>query len=548
MSGIADMWSRIMGKGAQEISLPLDDVYRKSDRRRVVIDGTQVSTIIAALVETGGIPTISTSLFVNGTAIPCNSSIETINSLNVHHKSYSFILDLLYILRFKVHITIEFSTDTSALEDDIPVHSHPELSIPQCILFLLPNYWNLCVLPASAIKACRPNVVRNHYITLQQLNGLNPGLDLSSVLRATDPEHLLVAERALFHAIKSLVRVPVFTPDKIGLLYDAHRRFSPTVENLRYILKAIPAPLYPSLVLVFRFYERVFHLTHAFPSNEVLPLLCATPDPLFFSTLALTLPSLLFDHRQLWLASVLIHRLAARRWHVALNRAASLLVLLQELTTTKAVDAFLQANGSLSDSDVLSAALLLLEPGRDGLFDEWVLQVARYVWCETANYKELVQLHTLVNLLTTEQRCCLFWVTQLLALQADAAALTRVFASKLGGSYNGECIASILWCLVKNCAFAFFPSIPRLTQAVAAQSAVGLLPDDQTLFSFPAFSMRARFADLHEQARAEQTATTDLASLMEFYACPETFSEPRISIHENAEWSAAWMRVVQAHR
>ena len=180
------------------------------------------------------------------------------------------------------------------------------------------------------------------------------------------------------------------------------------------------------------------------------------------------------------------------------------------------------------------------------------------MWCETANYKELVQLHTLVgrrrrghkqvNLLTTEQRCCLFWVTQLLALQADAAALTRVFASKLGGSYNGECIASILRCLVKNCAFAFFPSIPRLTQAVAAQSAVGLLPDDQTLFSFPAFSMRARFADLHEQARAEQTATTDLASLMEFYACPETFSEPRISIHENAEWSAAWMRVVQAHR
>ena len=136
------------------------------------------------------------------------------------------------------------------------------------------------------------------------------------------------------------------------------------------------------------------------------------------------------------------------------------------------------------------------------------------MWCETANYKELVQLHTLVgrrrrghkqvNLLTTEQRCCLFWVTQLLALQADAAALTRVFASKLGGSYNGECIASILWCLVKNCAFAFFPSIPRLTQAVAAQSAVGLLPDDQTLFSFPAFSMRARFADLHEQARAER--------------------------------------------
>ena len=60
-----------------------------------------------------------------------------------------------------------------------------------------------------------------------------------------------------------------------------------------------------------------------------------------------------------------------------MNRAASLLVLLQELTTAEAVDAFLQANGSLSDSDVLSAALLLLEPGRDGLFDEWVLQVAR---------------------------------------------------------------------------------------------------------------------------------------------------------------------------
>lgn len=38
-----------MGKAAQETSLPLDDVYGKSDRRKVVIDGTQVNTIIAAL-------------------------------------------------------------------------------------------------------------------------------------------------------------------------------------------------------------------------------------------------------------------------------------------------------------------------------------------------------------------------------------------------------------------------------------------------------------------------------------------------------------------
>ena len=150
-----------------------------------------------------------------------------------------------------------------------------------------------------------------------------------------------------------------------------------------------------------------------------------------------------------------------------------------------------------------------------------------------------------MNLLTVEQRRCLFWVTQLLSLQEDAAALTQLMACKLGGSYNSKCTASILKCLVKNCTFAFFPSIPRLTQTVAAQSTVGLLPDDQTFFSFPAFSMRALFADLHAQARVEQAATTDLAALMAFYACSETFSEPHISIQENVKWNTAWEQVVQ---
>lgn len=49
MSGIADVWSKIVGKSTQESNLPLDDVYGTSDRRKVVIDGTQVNTIISAL-------------------------------------------------------------------------------------------------------------------------------------------------------------------------------------------------------------------------------------------------------------------------------------------------------------------------------------------------------------------------------------------------------------------------------------------------------------------------------------------------------------------
>ena len=267
----------------------------------------------------------------------------------------------------------------------------------------------------SAIKACRPNVVRNHYITLQQLNGLNPGLDLSSVLRATDPEHLLVAERALFHAIKSLVRVPVLYASS-SVSYLALRTksacstmltvvFRPPSRMSRFVPISTLAPLHPEShpCPALPLSRSCFPLLRtSFPPDPRLslqrgssPSLCHARPPLLLHARphpplpplrpppVPPLPSL--THR-LWLASVLIHRLAARRWQyqpsslpasVALNRAASLLVLLQELTTAKAVDAFLQANGSLSDSDVLSAALLLLEPGRDGLFDEWVLQVAR---------------------------------------------------------------------------------------------------------------------------------------------------------------------------
>lgn len=152
-----------------------------------------------------------------------------------------------------------------------------------------------------------------------------------------------------------------------------------------------------------------------------------------------------------------------------------------------------------------------------------------------------------MNLLTVEQRRCLFWAAQLLSQQDDPAALTQLMANKLGGNYNSKCTASILKCLVKNCTFAFFPSIPRLSQTVAAQSTVGLLPDNQTFFSFPPFSMRALFTDLHAQAHVEQPATTDLGALMEFYACSETFSEPHVSIQENVEWNSAWAQVVQTH-
>ena len=57
------------------------------------------------------------------------------------------------------------------------------------------------------------------------------------------------------------------------------------------------------------------------------------------------------------------------------NRSASLLTVLQDFTTLRAVEAFLQTNGSLTESDTLYAALL--QAGKEGLFDEWFLQVTR---------------------------------------------------------------------------------------------------------------------------------------------------------------------------
>ena len=58
------------------------------------------------------------------------------------------------------------------------------------------------------------------------------------------------------------------------------------------------------------------------------------------------------------------------------NRSASLLTVLQDFTTLRAVETFLQTNGSLTESDTLHAALLL-QAGKEGLFDEWFLQVTR---------------------------------------------------------------------------------------------------------------------------------------------------------------------------
>ena len=59
------------------------------------------------------------------------------------------------------------------------------------------------------------------------------------------------------------------------------------------------------------------------------------------------------------------------------NRSASLLTVLQDFTTLRAVESFLQTNGSLTESDTLHAALLLLQAGKEGLLDEWFLQVTR---------------------------------------------------------------------------------------------------------------------------------------------------------------------------
>ena len=146
-----------------------------------------------------------------------------------------------------------------------------------------------------------------------------------------------------------------------------------------------------------------------------------------------------------------------------------------------------------------------------------------------------------------EQRSCLFWVVQLISLQERPQELISLLAVKLGGSYNVECISSILQCLAENCVFAFFPSIPKLSQTVVAESTMGLSPDDQTLFSYPSFSMRVPFSQLHGQGKEEGRFPTDLSSLKAFYACADSFSEPHISIQECVRWNRTWELVVKSH-
>ena len=153
-----------------------------------------------------------------------------------------------------------------------------------------------------------------------------------------------------------------------------------------------------------------------------------------------------------------------------------------------------------------------------------------------------------MDLLEIEQRSCLFWAVQLISLQEHPQELIALLAVKLGGSYNVECISSILRCLSEHCVFAFFPSIPKLSQTAVAESTMGLSPDDQTLFSYPSFSMRVPFSQLHEQGKREDRFPTDLSSLKAFYACTDSFSEPRISIQECAHWNRAWELVVKSHR
>ena len=222
-------------------------------------------------------------------------------------------------------------------------------------------------------------------------------------------------ERALFRAIKSLVRAPV-----LYLFCSSHK----LVLRKRSIHSTIPSIVFHQQSRMSRFVpisildslHLKVHPCPALPfSRSSFPLLrtCFSHDPPIslqrdhsyslyharpslllhirthpsFSSLRPppVLPSLHITHR-LWLASILIHHLTTHHWQyqqvsipssVILNRAASLLVLLQDLTTAEAITSFLRANGSLTDSDVLNAALLLLEPGHDGLFDEWILQVAR---------------------------------------------------------------------------------------------------------------------------------------------------------------------------
>lgn len=51
--------------------------------------------------------------------------------------------------------------------------------------------------------------MRNHYITLQQLNHKNNNLILEDILSPSDMEHVLVVERLFLHSIKSLFPQPI---------------------------------------------------------------------------------------------------------------------------------------------------------------------------------------------------------------------------------------------------------------------------------------------------------------------------------------------------
>ena len=346
----------------------------------------------------------------------------TVQGYDVAGKSLMFIADLLYILRKKDMVTIQFSPSDSVTDIYTPTEK-TEVTLSQCVLYLLSHYSTISDISDSQLKKCRANVIRNHYITIQQLNSRNPSLILDDILLPTDIEHFLIVERLFVHSVKNLYPQPILSKALVQPFYQG-TSYNPTVEQIRILLKRIPSTSLASLFLLFRYYDCVYQQYNQLPTNEIVPILCEEVDIPFCTTLALSISQFMKDARELWLASCLLEYVVKSPSHFMAAsgslspvtptdspsskemlqcRAAGLLMLLQDCTTKLSVQLVIETNGSITLMDVISTVLLLLGCDKDGLLCDWFIPIAESILpsiddrsIEYNKFNYLLQLHSLV--------------------------------------------------------------------------------------------------------------------------------------------------------
>lgn len=157
----------------------------------------------------------------------------------------------------------------------------------------------------------------------------------------------------------------------------------------------IPQRLKSLLTLLFQFYHAVYRSCGCFPTDEILSILCEIPDRLTLSSLILSAPLLLQDHRQslllpfsilhrYWLANCVLQCFATRfsmdsslsfAGDPAQNRLFDVLSVLQQLNSKQEIEQFVSQTKAMTPIEILYASLYLVS------FEEWELAPLLVCFC-----------------------------------------------------------------------------------------------------------------------------------------------------------------------